>query len=298
MWLYGALASAVLLGIYDILRKHALQRNAVIPVLFLSTFCGSLMWAPFLVISTVAPSVLAGTPLLVPPADWVAHGRFFIKAVLVAGSWVLVYFAMKHLPISIASPIRASAPLWTLFGAVAFMGERPTGIQFVGVAVTLAAYLSFSFVGRQEGIRFERNRWIGFVVAGTIVGSVCALYDKYLLHIYPASLVQPWFSFYLVVVMIPLLAVWSRTRARTTPLQWRWSIALTGVFLILSDFVYMHALNDPDALIAVVSTVRRSNVVLSFGVGALLFGDVNRRKKGLCLIGVLVGLAILLLGRR
>lgn len=292
------MASAVLLGIYDILRKHALQHNAVIPVLFLSTLCGSLLWAPFLVISLTAPSVLEGIPLLVPPADVMAHGRFLLKAVLVATSWVLVYFAMKHLPISIASPIRASAPLWTLLGAVAFMGERPTGMQFAGMGLTLASYLSFSFVGRQEGIRFERNRWIGFVVGGTVMGAVCALYDKYLLHLYPASLVQPWFAVYLVVVMTPLLAVWARSRGRTTPFQWRWSIALTGIFLILSDFVYMRALQDPDALIAVVSTVRRSNVVLSFGVGALLFGDVNRRKKGVCLIGVLAGLAVLLLGRR
>ncbi|MDP2888493.1 MAG: EamA family transporter, partial [Bacteroidota bacterium] len=37
MWVILALMSAVLLGIYEVFKKLSVQRNAVIPVLFLST---------------------------------------------------------------------------------------------------------------------------------------------------------------------------------------------------------------------------------------------------------------------
>ena len=38
MWLLLAFVSATLLGLYDVVKKISLERNAVIPVLFLNIF--------------------------------------------------------------------------------------------------------------------------------------------------------------------------------------------------------------------------------------------------------------------
>ena len=50
----------------------------------------------------------------------------------------------------------------------------------------------------------------------------------------------------------------------------------------------------PGALVSVISTLRRTNVVLSFAIGAVVFGERNRLRKSLALVGVLVGIFLIL----
>lgn len=69
-----------------------------------------------------------------------------------------------------------------------------------------------------------------------------------------------------------------------------------SIFLTAADFVYFYALTDPDAMIAIVSMVRRGSVVVSFMCGALLFREKNLKSKLLDLILVLAGLTCLWIG--
>ncbi|MFV0269722.1 MAG: hypothetical protein ACK5HT_21590 [Draconibacterium sp.] len=50
-----ALISAVLLGLYDVLKKLSLNGNAVLPVLFLSTITAAVTVAPFVFGSAFFP---------------------------------------------------------------------------------------------------------------------------------------------------------------------------------------------------------------------------------------------------
>ena len=47
MWIYLALASAVLLGLYDVAKKQSLKRNSVMWVLLAVSVLSSLLLAPF-----------------------------------------------------------------------------------------------------------------------------------------------------------------------------------------------------------------------------------------------------------
>ena len=61
---------------------------------------------------------------------------------------------------------------------------------------------------------------------------------------------------------------------------------------------YFVALAEGDSMVAVVSMVRRSSVVVSFACGAVLFGEKNLRSKAIDLIFILVGMVFLWLGSR
>ncbi len=184
MWVILALASAFLLGIYEVFKKLSVQRNAVIPVLFLSTLTSSLIFIPF------------------------------------------------------------------------------------------------------------------FIVAATFIGAASGLYDKFIMRRVDRLAVQAWFSFYQVAILLPILAVnrWRLPKAERTSFQWRWSIPLIGVFLVLADFLYFNALTYEDSLISIISSLRRGGVVISFIVGALVFHEKNLRKKGLYLAGILIGILLISLG--
>jgi len=63
---------------------------------------------------------------------------------------------------------------------------------------------------------------------------------------------------------------------------------------VLADAVYFRALATPGAMVAIVAMVRRSNVVVSFALGAFFFREQNRAHKLVPLLGILAGLALLL----
>jgi transporter family protein len=298
MWIYLGLISAVLLGLYDVCKKHALSGNAVLPVLFLSTVAGFIPVAFFMAGSRLSPETMQAIHCYVPDATLSQHLHILLKAAIVSTAWVLAYFAMKHLPISIFSPIRASDPMWTLIGAVLLFHERPLPMQWAGITVIFACYYAFSVIGQKEGVVFHRSKWILFIFVATLIGSVSGLYDKYLIQKlgYTPMLVQSWFSFYNVILLGSLTAcLWWPKRREYTPFQWRWSIPSIGLLLLAADFVYFNAVQNPEALIVILSLLRRSCVVVSFLIGAAVFGDVNRGRKAWALAGLLVGVILIVL---
>ena len=298
MWLLLAVISALLLGIYDVFKKLSLQKNAVLPVLFFSTLTSATLVSPFILISHFNPD-MANAFWFIKPQTFEAHIHFFIKSVIVCSSWVLAYFAMKHLPITIVSPIRSSGPIWTLIGAILIFGERMNMLQWTGLIVTMGFYYLFSLSGKREGISFRNNKWVLYMTLSTIIGSISGLYDKYLVAHFDRMAMQSWFTIYMLpLTTILLLCVWIPNRKNYDPFMWRNTIILIGVTLTIADFVYFWSLSYPDSLIAIVSTVRRGGVIVSFTVGALIFKEKNVKRKGLILIGILVGIGLIILGGR
>lgn len=292
-WLLLAVLSALFLGIYEVAKKTAVSGNAVLPCLFLGSLSGLAILLPFTLLASQFPDASAQVGALPSPLDLHGHLLVAAKAALVTSSWIGTYFALKHLPLSIASPIRASSPLFTVLGAVALFREAPTPRQWAGMGLVMASYWGFALLGRREGIRFGRNPWIWALFAGTLLGSLSGLYDKHLLqsaHVPPASL-QLWFTLYNAALQAVL---WWPQRRSSTHFQWRWSVFAVGALLILADAVYFRALAAPGALVSVVSLVRRSNVVVSFALGTVLLREKNLRAKLVPLAGILLGLALLL----
>jgi len=297
MWVLLAVCSSILLGIYDIFRKKSLENNAVLPVLFFSTLTSAIIFLPFILLSTFFKEQFVGNFFFVSFSGYEVQKFIFLKSMLVVSSWICTFFAFKHLPLTIGSPIRSTAPLWTLLGALTFFGEILSVMQWIGLIISLVFFLSFSFAGKGEGFSFRNNKWIWFMIAGTLLGASSGLYDKYLIKRYDKMEVQAWYSLYQVVVMAPIIFfLWYPQRKKSTPFQWKWNIPFIAVFLVVADFAYFYALSLPGALISIISIVRRANVVISFTAGVFLFKEKNIKTKAILLVGILTGVIIMYWG--
>ena len=299
MWLLLAFLSAALLGFYDAFKKQSLKDNAVLPVLFLNTIFSSLIFLPFIGCSLWAPQWTEGTILSMPVAGWETHRFILLKSFIVLSSWILGYFGMKHLPLTIVGPINATRPVMVLVGAMLVFGERLNLYQWLGVGLAVASFLMLSRSGKKEGIDFRHNRWIACIVMAAVMGAVSGLYDKYLMTRLNPMLVQSWYNVYQVAIMCPIiLLLWWPTRKRSTPFRWDWTILCISLFLCAADFVYFYALSFEDSMISIVSMVRRGSVVVSFLFGALFFREKNLKSKAVDLILVLIGMFFLYLGSK
>jgi transporter family protein len=300
MWVILALASAVLLGIYEVFKKLSVNKNAVIPVLFISTLTSSIIFLPLTVGSSFYPEFFKTIQLFVPKITGQQHFLIFLKSMLVVSSWILAFYAVKNLPITIVAPIRATGPIWTLLGAIVIYSEHLNTYQWVGVIITLLFFYLLSTTGKLEGVNFTTNKWVFFIVTGTFLGAASGLYDKFLMRRIDRMAVQAWFSFYQVAILLPVLAVnrWRLPKGERTPFHWRWSIPLIGVFLVMADYLYFNSLSYKDSMISIVSSLRRGGVVISFVVGALVFHEKNISRKAIYLAGILIGILLISLGSK
>ncbi len=297
-WLAAIFLSAFFLGLYDLCTKHAVRANAVTPVLFFSTFTGALVWAMLLMVQWIHPGFLPSS--LVPDALTVQqHLQLLLKSAVVAASWIGTYYALKHLPLSLGAPVRATSPLFTLFGAIFILGERPTWLEYVGILTTLVSFFGLSVAGAREGIHFHRNKWIGSLIVGVLFGAASSLYDKYLFTTLNFSVptVQCWFSIYLVALFAPFALGWKLRWWQRNEFRWRWSIPFIALALLVADYFYFSALKHPDALVAVVMSLRRASVLVAFAGGLYFFSEVNGWKKLPPVIGILAGIVLTICGR-
>ena len=180
MWLLLAFLSAALLGFYDVFKKHSLKDNAVIPVLLLNTLFSSLIFLPFILMSR--EGFLSSDSLFYTHSyGWAEHKYILLKSCIVLSSWLLAYFGLKHLPLTIVGPINATRPVMVLVGAFVFFAERLNAWQWAGVVVALLGIEMLKKTSSREGINWWHNRWIYFVILANVLGALSGLYDKFLM---------------------------------------------------------------------------------------------------------------------
>ncbi len=291
-WVLLAFGSAALLGFYDVFKKRSLRGNAVIPVLFLNTLICSLLFIP--------------AALHAPFGGWAVQRWLVLKSFIVLSSWLCGYFGIKHLPLTLVGPVNATRPVMVLVGALLLFGERLNGWQWAGVALAVLSFFLLSRSGKKEGIDFRHNRWVALIVLAAVLGAVSGLYDKFLMAPVASGglglnrlTVQAWFNFYQCIIMgILLLVLWRPRRRSTTSFHWDWCIPLISLFLSAADLCYFYALSADGAMISVVSMIRRSSVVVSFLVAAVVFRERNLRSKAVDLLLVLLSMVCIYIGSR
>lgn len=297
MWVIQGLIAAIFLGLYDVFKKTSVHNNGVLSVLFFTVLFNALIALPFLIGSRVNPEYFHSINFYVPEITAREHWQIFLKSAIVVSSWILSFFAIKHLPLTIVAPIRATGPLWTLIGAILIFHEQLNTLQWIGIVTTLLFFYFFSTAGKLEGIVFRNNKWIYFLILGTLLSVSSGLYDKYIIRAIDRLSVQVWFSLYQIpIISAVMLATWVPNRRKYPPFKWRWSIPLISVALMLSDYLYFYAVSQPESLISILSALRRGGVVVAFAFGALLFKEKNIKTKGLFLIGILAGITMIALG--
>ena len=281
MWFWLAFVSSVLLGLYDVAKKQALRKNDIWFVLFGATVLTVLFLCPFLG---------KGTPG--------QHLRLALKAVLVTTSWVSGMIALKLLPITVVSPLKATRPLFVILFSIVLFGERMNPWQWAGTAVMLAAIWLLSVSGQKEGIRFFRNKGIWAMGVSILSGVASALYDKHIMSNLGMEplFVQSWANFYIAVILGIIILVRLAAGKEDVSFHWDWTIVLIAVLITAADACYFFALGQEGALLSVISMVRRCSVVVTFVIGAVLFKERNLRGKAVSLLLMLAGMFLLFSG--
>jgi len=300
IWLWAAVGSALLLGLYDVAKKSALQRNGVLDVLLWSTVVSTLPFSPLIISSLAGWHLAEGTMFEMNRGTSSNHLQIMVKAFLVTLSWISGFLGLKHLPITTVGIIKASRPVFVILGCILIFGERLNFCQWAGVVTAMTALYLLGRSSRREGIDFKRNKWVFCMAASVLFGVMSALFDKYIMREMDAIFVQGWcnlyISFFMAAIVICIRAFKGRGGAILPAFRWDWTIVVIALFITVADFLYFYSLSCSDSLLSVISILRRSSVVVTFLFGAVMFHEKNLWAKGLETLLLLFGMALLLFG--
>ena len=287
-WTTWIVASSFFLALYDLAKKASVRENAVLPVLLCSTCCGCAAFVAGVTVCGKLPDVMATT-------NAAALGLAAIKSLIVSTSWVFTFCALRTLPITIATPIRASAPALVFVAAFFLYGEIPSWVQAVGMLAVFGGYWAFSWAGRHEGIDFFRNKAVWCAIAGACFSALSSIWDKYVFQVAaaPVETIQFFFQLGLVVVYALILCGQRVLRLGRDKFEFRWTIPCVGILLAAADWLYFRGLAIPDVPISVGSLLRRFSVVITFVLGARFFHERNLKRKSLALAAILAGVILL-----
>lgn len=278
MWLWFSLCSAVLLGLYDVTKKQALKRNSVLWVLFSATAITTIFLCPFLSAGSLND-----------------HIRLLFKAILVSSSWISGLIALKLLPLTTVSTIKASRPVFVVMFSIILFGERLSLAQWLGVGLVFIALTLLGHSSKKEGIAFGSNKGIAWMLVSVLTGSASALYDKHILIDMEALFVQSWANLYITLVLgVLLLLSYLKDKKEFTGFKWDYRLLIIALLITISDALYFFSVKEEGALLSVISMIRRSSVVITFIFGAIMFKENNIKDKAINLIILMGGVAILL----
>lgn len=305
MWIELAIASALLLGAYDFIKKIALNKNSVLMVLTVTTVLSAAFTLPFLVTGYEPFDSGAFTP-------WQGEWRLLLKAVIVTISWLSGLAALKYLPLTTAGTLKAMRPVFVVLLSVLFLGERLNAWQTVGVLLAFAAFFLLSSASSREGIRFTRSKGVLYMAVSVLSGVFSALWDKLIMRAMPPVYVLSHTNLYIALLMVVLFVVlrcWTRrsvadeasatgllARDAMQPFVLDVNLLLISLFISGADFFYYLALHQEGALLSIIAVARRLSVVITFVLGAVFLRERNIGRKALALGLLLTAILLILFG--
>ena len=324
MWTLLAVLSAVLLGLYDVAKKTALKKNGVLTVLLVATALSTLFLAPFFRLGPTSDYLKLGLKAVLVTASWIS-GMIGLKLLplttvsTIKGSrpvFVVLFSIIlfgEHLNWMQWAGIALALTALYLLGRTSrrdgTVKARRTGFIWMGVSVltgVASALYDKHIIAGMEPLFVQS--WTNLFI--TVLLGVCILVRSIAVSGCTsrnfASLIpptdksagpsrshghgRPWFR-----------EVQPETAARQDAnsaegFRWDWTLLLVAVLITAADMLYFFALKQPDALLSVISVIRRGSVLVTFVCGAIVFKEGNLRAKGLNMLLMVAGIALLLIG--
>lgn len=215
------------------------------------------------------------------------------------GVFEVVYFLLlqrgyRDGDVSLVYPIaRGTGPTLSVVGAILILGERPSLVALVGVAVIIAGIGVISTAGARSGTRAP----LSSVLYGLGVGVMIACFTVWDGWAVGTLGLPPIGYFWMAIVVQAILFTPFAIRGRNSVSTFRaHPVALTSIGL-LGPASYMLALTAVQlSSVSLVAAARESSVVLVALGGAFFFGEKHVVQRVIGAVVVFTGVALLALG--
>ena len=265
-----ALSSALLHAVANTTARSALRTASPITASLM------LVWIQWILFSL----------LLVPAGGFssvnVVGLLLFCAAGLLTPLLFIVFFftGIQRIGAARATTIKSAAPIYAVICAVAFLGEQPTALRYLGIAAVMAGVLSLVWEtadkkGSKTGRMGRRSDYVFPLLAGVCAG-VAAILNKAGLSRMDTPLLSAWIGATEAVLLFPLVV-------RVFPKADRYRIGSRGAWLWLtlsgvasSGAVYCQILSIKLGEVSTAFTLAQTSPLFVVLISALFLRELER----------------------
>lgn len=286
-WLGYALLSALFSGLASLFEKRTLNRLHSIDFSAAIAFTTALITFPVLFTSSwekVTPTallIMVGTSLL---AAW---------------AFLSVTRGIRHIEISLSSPLFLFGPLITTLLAYILLGERIALLQIVGMLILLlGAYVleTTHFIDvREFWNNVWKNKYTRYILFGLVLYALTTVGDRIVLGKFG---VPPALNLAIVQFLIAiefLLLAWHHRGSpiasfKLVQAHWK-SIIILAILMV--TYRYFHSLAIMIAAAGLVTAIKRSASLFTTIIGGKLFHDHGIWRKSFACLIMLIGVYLI-----
>ena len=202
----------------------------------------------------------------------------FCAAGLTSPLLFMVFFftGIQRIGAARAATIKAAAPIYTVIFAVAFLGERPTALRYLGIAAVMAGVLSLVWETEdKKDLVGRRSDYVFPLLAGVCAGVSAVLYKAGLSRM-DTPLLSAWIGATEAVLLFPLVV-------RVFPKADRYRIGSRGAWLWLtlsgvasSGAVYCQILSIKLGEVSTAFTLAQTSPLFVVLISALFLRELER----------------------
>lgn len=288
LWVFLILIYGIFKGLREALKKKAMETNSVIEVLFFYTLFAFLMTLP------MSRDIFS--------VSLKYHLVLIVKSGIIFVAWLCALNSIKRLPLSIYSVIDMGRIVSAILLGVLFLGESLGVFQILGISLVIVGITLVNLKTKQGVDEKASKKVILLVAISGLLNSVSSVMDKWLLSKEPNRFflgdetietpqLQFWYMLYLVLYYLGYIVV-KREKVnvvKCVKCPWIWILSL---LFVVADRCLFIANSDPNSTVVVMTLIKQSSVLVTIGMGWLLYKEKNILWRIVCAILVIGGIML------
>jgi len=225
----------------------------------------------------------------------------YVKALSLTVGWILGSKALRHLEISLVTPLTNLTPIFLLVLSFFILHEVPSLMQYIGVALLIfGAYwlqADHHLSSLLRPWKAFNNKHSIFMLVAIFFYSVCAIIDKVVLKtVDPYTFLS--FTFFILSVhylIIQFIKYDGLKDIKHAFQKGKYLIFIVALLMIFSDVFYYMAVAIPGAMISLIIPIKRLSTLVATIVGGRLFHDHNLMQRFAAAIIMVVGVILVVI---
>ncbi len=276
LWILFIFIYSFLKGSRDAMKKAALKKSSPDEILFFYSLIGFILILPFSENAFQTPGI------------YIFYS--FLKALIVASSWMLAFVALKKMTVSLYGIMDMSRMVFSSLLGVFVLGEEMTWAKALGIVIVTAGLLLANSKSDSPKGRVSVTVLIAALL-NCILNSISGTMDKVLMKSMKSDQLQFWFMFFLLLLYVVILIA-RKEKVSISTLKGNYWIPIMSLSLVFGDRLLFIANASPLSQVTVMTVIKQSSVFVTVLTGWLFFKEKNILFKTLCAIIILSGIMI------
>lgn len=288
LWVVLILIYGIFKGLREALKKKAMEKNSIVEVLFFYTLFAFLMTIPM-------SSDIFSVSLKY-------HLVLVFKSGIIFAAWLCALNSIKRLPLSVYSVIDMGRIISAILLGVILLGENLGVYQIIGIALVVCGITLVNVKSKQGADQKPTKTVLILIIISGLLNSISSVMDKWLMSDDPNRFLfgsetittpqlQFWYMLYLVLFYAAYIII-KREKVdvvKCIKCPWIWILSL---LFVVADRCLFIANSDPNSTVVVMTLVKQSSVLVTIGMGKIIYKEQNILWRILCAVLVIGGIMI------